>query len=96
MQWIGDLFGKKSLAKNVGEEEGGWRSSKVRDGYRFGLWKAIRKDWDLLGSKVTFSVGNGRRVRFWLDKCCGDEPLRSSFLSLFALTISKEVWMTNV
>nr|CAN75355.1 hypothetical protein VITISV_002476 [Vitis vinifera] len=59
--FLRDLFGKKSLAKNVGEEEGGWRSSKVRDGYRFGLWKAIRKDWDLLGSKVTFSVGNGRR-----------------------------------
>lgn len=45
---------------------------------------------------MAFSVGNERRVKFWLDKWCGDEPLRSSFPSLFALTNSKEAWVADV
>ena len=36
-------------------------------------------------------VGNGRRVRFWLDKWCGNETLRDAFLSLYAIATSKEV-----
>ena len=68
----------------------------MRDGYGVGLWKAIRKDWDLLISMVSFLVGNVRRVRFWKDKWCKDKPSCVTFLSLFALVVSKEVWMVDV
>ena len=39
-------------------------------------------------------MGNGR-VRFWMDKWCGDELLRISFSLLFALAIPKEVWFSS-
>lgn len=45
---------------------------------------------------IVFSVGNGRRIRFWLDSWCGDEALCNSFLSLFALVVSKEEWVVEV
>ena len=34
----------------------------MRNGYEVGLWKAIRKGWDLVGSKVAFSMDNVRKV----------------------------------
>ena len=43
-----------------------------------------------------FSVGNGRRVRFWKDKWCGDEALCVSFSSLYGLAVSKVVWVAEV
>ena len=55
-----------------------------------GLWKAIRKELNLLSNRIIFLVANGRRVRFWKDKWCGDDALCVSFSSLFALAVSKE------
>ena len=37
----------------------------------------------MLGIRVIFFMGNGRRVRFWLYKWCDNELLRHSFPSLF-------------
>ena len=62
----------------------------MRDNYGVGLWKAIRLLWELIFSRILFVVGNGRRVKFWRDRWCRDEPLRVLFLSLFALASSKE------
>ena len=28
-----------------GEEEGGWCTKEMREGFGVGLWKAIRKEW---------------------------------------------------
>ena len=59
---------------------------------RFGVqsWKEIRKEGSLLSNNIVFSMENGRRVRFWKDKWCGNEALCDSFPSLYALAISKE------
>ena len=54
------------------------------------MWKPIRKEWDLLGNRVGFKAGNGRRVRFWFDKWCGNAPLRVLFPSLFDIAIPKD------
>ena len=48
-----------------------WCSYKVRQGHKVGVWKIIRKGWDLVGSNVFLEVGDGRRVKFWKDKQCG-------------------------
>ena len=61
-----------------------------------GFWKEIRKEWPFMKNKFVFSVGNGRRVRFWEDRWCGDEALSISFPSLYALATSKEVWVVEV
>lgn len=46
------------------------------------LWKAIRMEMEVVCNGVVFVMGNGRRVRFWLDRLCGDEPLKYAFPSL--------------
>ena len=53
-------------------------------------WEVIRKDWDLVKSRLSFVVDNKQRVKFWQDKWCETTPLCASFLSLFALAVSKE------
>ena len=47
-----------------GEEQGGWCSKEVRDGYGVGLWEAIRKEWHVVNSKLSSMVGNGQSVKF--------------------------------
>ncbi|WKA06987.1 hypothetical protein VitviT2T_024859 [Vitis vinifera] len=79
-----------------GEERGGWSSREVREAHGLGLWKGIRMNWELACNRLVFIVGNGRRVRFWRDKWCGDSPLCSSFPSLFALTDDREESVANV
>ena len=68
----------------------------MREAHGVGLWKGIRLGWDLVGARTSFSVGNGRRVRFWRDRWCGDDLLCESFPSLFALSIEKEAWVADV
>ncbi|RVW21407.1 hypothetical protein CK203_106934 [Vitis vinifera] len=46
--------------------------------------------------KLTYQGGNGQRVRLWMDKWCGDEPLCESFPSLFTISSSKEAWVADV
>ena len=50
-----------------GEKQGGWCSKEVRDVYSVRLWKAIRKEWHVVSSRLSFVVGNGQRVKFWKD-----------------------------
>ena len=45
---------------------------------------------------MVYSVGNGRRVRFWKDKWCGDDLLCIYFPFLFAISLAKEAWVENV
>ena len=68
-------FWREVIKGKYGEEEGGWSSCVVRDGFRVGLWKPIRKLRHLVSSRFSFVVGDGLRVKFWKDKWCGDTPL---------------------
>ena len=47
-------------------------------------------------NKIVFSMGDGRRVRFWEDRWCGDDALSVSFPSLYAMAASKEAWVVEV
>ena len=49
-----------------------------------------------MGTRISFLVGNGQRVRFWRDRWCGDSPLCVSCPSLFALAVDKEAWVSNI
>ena len=59
----------------------------MRSNYGAGLWKAIRNLWELVSCRISFIVGNGRRIKFWKDKWCGDELVCVLFPLLFALAI---------
>ncbi|RVW38495.1 hypothetical protein CK203_085301 [Vitis vinifera] len=56
-------IGSLLMSRKFGEEEGGWSSRGVREGYGVGLWKEISKEGSLLLNNVSFSVGDGKRVR---------------------------------
>ena len=45
---------------------------------------------------MVFEVVNGRRVKFWRDSWCRDEPLRVAFPIVFAITASKGAWVEEV
>ena len=71
---------KQVISRTYGVEERGWCTREVREGYGVGFWKEIRKELPLMRSNFVFSVGDGRRVRFWEDTWCGDNNLSCSFL----------------
>ena len=50
----------------------------------------------LMNSNLVFSMGEGRRVRFWEDRWCSDDTLSLPFPSLFALAAFKEEWVVDV
>ena len=63
---------KNVISRKFKEEEGGWCTKEVREGFGVGFWKEIKKEGSLLQNKVVFSVGGGRRVNVWKDKWCGN------------------------
>ncbi|KAJ9707156.1 hypothetical protein PVL29_002241 [Vitis rotundifolia] len=87
---------RQVISRKFGEEEGGWYSREVREGFGVGLWKEIRKEGALLRNKVVFSVGNGRRVKFWNDNWCGNFSLSNLFPSLHAFASCKEAWLVEL
>ncbi|KAJ9674040.1 hypothetical protein PVL29_023536 [Vitis rotundifolia] len=89
-------FWKKVISKKYGVEEGNWCTRAVSERYGVGLWKAIRNEWLFLKDRLAYQVGNGRRVKFWKDKWCGDEPPCESFLSLYSISLSKDAWVSDV
>ncbi|KAL6329295.1 hypothetical protein AAG906_015504 [Vitis piasezkii] len=86
---------KQVISRKYGVEEG-VVYCEGRDGFGVGLWKEIRKEGSLLSNNIVFSVGNGRRVRFWKDSWCGAEAFCNSFPSLFVLAVLKEEWVLEV
>jgi hypothetical protein len=42
---------------------------------------------------VRYEVGDGSRVLFWYDVWCGEIPLKTLFLELFAIACSKDEWV---
>ena len=68
----------------------------VRDSFGVRVWKEIEKHWELFKSMTSFAVDNRRRVKFWKDRWCSEEPLCEIFSSLFALFDSKEAWVANL
>ncbi|RVW37600.1 hypothetical protein CK203_073990 [Vitis vinifera] len=57
-------FWNQVIRGKCGEEQGGWCSKELRDGYGVGLWKATRREWHVVSSKLSFVVSNGQRVKF--------------------------------
>ncbi|RVX10737.1 Transposon TX1 uncharacterized 149 kDa protein [Vitis vinifera] len=87
---------RRVIRRKFGEEEGGWYTRDVREGFGVGLWKDIRKEGALLQNKVVFSMGNGRRVKFWKDNWCGNFTLCNFFPSLYAFASYKEAWLEEL
>ena len=66
-----EAFWNQVIRGKYGEEQGGWSSKEAKGGYGVGLWKTLRKDWEVVKSRLFFVVGNEQRVKFWKDIWCG-------------------------
>ncbi|RVW55305.1 hypothetical protein CK203_089047 [Vitis vinifera] len=92
-----EAFWNQVIKGKYGEEQGGWSSKEARgETHGVGLWKTLRKEWEVVKSRLVFVVGNGKRIKFWKDIWCGNEPLCVFFPSLFALAVSKDAWVKDV
>ena len=76
--------------------QGGWCLGECRNSFRIGLWKEIRKDWEVVLLNVKFVIGDGNRVSFWKDVLVGEEALCRAFPTLFSLAVRKEALIREV
>jgi len=59
------------------------------DGSQF--WRAIQRIKEDIRLGISFSLGNGHGIQFWLDPWLGMEPLRVAFPGLFSICVDPSV-----
>ena len=79
---------KQIIIDKFEEEERGWCSRGVRDGYK--------NEWESIRSRSLISIGSGKKVKFWNDLWCKDLTLELAFLSLFSFASDKDGWVVEV
>ena len=75
---------------------GGWCTKDIWGAYGVGLWKGIRRGRACFSPFLSFSMGNGERVKFWHDQWCGDLPLKGAFPDLFSIAAYKDAAAANL
>ena len=91
-----EFLWKWVMTQTFEEEEGGQRSRGVKDSYMLGMWKTIRNWWESIKGRSHFKIGNGRRIKFWKNRWCGNLSLEEAFLSLFSISTAKDSWVAKV
>ena len=92
-----DCTWKILISSKYGLDGLGWCSKEACGPFEVGFWKEIVKESSWVKENWRFNIGNGTRVRLWLDYWCGNAPLRNSFSILFDLAVNKleivaDVW----
>jgi hypothetical protein len=65
-----------------------WCSNSVQGSYGVCLWKTIRKGWNHFSQFVSFKVGDGASLKFWMDPWCGEGSLREKYPKLYWIMIN--------
>ena len=74
-----DTLWRRVIGAKYGNEWGGWCTKSVSGTHGVCLWKSIRKGWLNFSKFLRYDVGDGTRVKFWVDVWCRDRPLRRCF-----------------
>jgi hypothetical protein len=80
-----DFLRRKVIEAKYGSARSGWCSNPMNSPNGVSLWKTISKDWSSFKRFISFDVGDGSRVSFWHDVWCGDNTLKATFPTLFAI-----------
>ena len=87
---------RETIRRKFGEMQGGWCSGESRNNFGIGLWKEIRKDWEVIVKNAKFVIGDGSRVSFWKEFWCGKVALCMAYLTFFSLAVRKEALIREV
>ena len=72
-----------------GSGRGDWSSKEARGGHGVSLWKHIQSSWAQFAEHVSFSIGLGDSVSFWLDQWCEEGVLKVLFPDMFRIAQDK-------
>ena len=70
-----DALSNQLIRVKYGEDRGGWSTKVVRAGYGVGVWKMIKKEWNVAAGNLAFEVGDEGMANFWKENWCGSMPL---------------------
>ena len=73
-----------------GSLDSGWMSKAPSGLHGVGLWKFIQSRWANFSKFVTFEVGDGSLIRFWVDVWSGEEPLKFAYPELYCIACVKD------
>ncbi|RVW79071.1 hypothetical protein CK203_048180 [Vitis vinifera] len=76
---------EKGILAKYGQEGFGWRTKKANGVFGVGVWKEILKEIEWCWENIVFIVGNGTKIRFWIDHWCGSTSLSQRFPQLFIM-----------
>ena len=91
---------RESLMRQVvevksGSMEGGWWTKPSNGPYGVSPWKYIQWGWAKFSTFIKFEVGDGTRVKFWLDVWCGDMSLKESFPKLYHIASNRGTFVAD-
>uniref|UniRef100_A0A2N9FMZ6 Uncharacterized protein n=1 Tax=Fagus sylvatica TaxID=28930 RepID=A0A2N9FMZ6_FAGSY len=90
-----DAFWRLLICSKYGNSHGGWITREVSGPHGVSLWKTIRKEWGSFVKYVNFEVGDGSKVKFWLDTWCGSSSLKEGYPDLFRIARDKEALVVD-
>ncbi len=88
-----NAFWRQVILAKYGSYQGGWTTRDTPGPYGVSVWKYIRKAWENFSRNLYFEVGDGTRIKFWLDIWCGHCRLRDIYLELFRIAENKEAFV---
>jgi hypothetical protein len=82
----------QEIAGKYGVHRGGWFLVEARTPYGVCFWRNIRNVWENFSNFFSFEVGDGSHICFWYDVWYREAALKTIFLDLYLLAVTKWLW----